>query len=119
MRTIHSQIARRGSGRKHLKTLVEGARDLAEKNAAKKHFNEKFHHPRSERIHESIPASPFAQVLRAFREKHNIYAKEAAGALKVPTDTYRGWESGKHTPHLIVQREITTRMRDYVKPTPG
>lgn len=52
-------------------------------------------------------------VLRAWRDKHNLYAKNAADILMVPFDTYRGWESGKHLPSALAREEIKRRMDSY------
>lgn len=95
------------------KTLNHDSVAIANQNANKRHFAEKFTNRRSRRVYQSIPASPWAQVLHAFREKHDLYAKQAADILQVPCDTYRAWECGRHTPQRMVQQEIARRMKFY------
>lgn len=111
MRTVYSQMAKCGSGKKHLRTLVEKRRELANRNAAKDGFSEKFHNPRSERINESMSPSPWGQRLQSWRKGLSLIAKEAAAKLAIPFDTYRGWESGKHTPTRLAQTEVERRMK--------
>lgn len=55
--------------------------------------------------------SGWAQFIRAWRKSKNLYAKQAADAISVPFDTYRGWEEGKHEPHPLTRLEIERRMK--------
>lgn len=79
---------------------------IAEKNSKSFRFQQKFHHPASERTARTLPASPLAYVLRKWRDKKELSARQAAATLGVPFDTYRGWEAGKHLPSSFARNEI-------------
>lgn len=83
---------------------------MAERNSKIVGFKDKFVNPRSRRVYDSAPPTPWGQFLHAWRRARNLIAKEAAGKLLVPFDTYRSWECGKHTPGQIVREEISRRM---------
>lgn len=54
----------------------------------------------------------FAEELRAWRGK--LLQKEAAEILKVPLDTYRGWEHSQREPSDAPSKsEILRRMKEY------
>jgi DNA-binding transcriptional regulator YiaG len=48
-----------------------------------------------------------------FRKSHKLFEKEAAAALSVPYDTWRGWECGRKTPAKFVRVALGTLMRSY------
>lgn len=116
MKIVFSENAPRGSGRKHLRKLVEEQRKIAVQNSGSPAFQVKFTHPRRRRKLRgglSILASPYARMLREWRRKNNWYVKEAANTIGVPFDTYRGWEAGRHLPSTLAKNAIRACMQAY------
>lgn len=74
--------------------------------------------PRDKRgaVRAEMERSLWRRTLLEFKERNKLQGKEAAAALTVPYDTWRGWESMRTTPARFVQIALKTVMRNYQKP---
>ncbi len=57
-------------------------------------------------VMEKKPKTVWAGKFRKARKLAKLSQPEAADRLEVPVTTIRGWEQGRHTPPLYVQRFI-------------
>ena len=52
----------------------------------------------------------FAQLVRAWRDRHQLARVDAARKLGIPLRTLEDWEYGKRTPRGIARRLIIARL---------
>lgn len=109
MDNVESRRERKGAARKLILENVA----IAQKSSSNERFNEKFSHPRRNRVNESLPASPFPYILTKWRDRSGLLAKEAANLIGVSVHTYRGWEYGKHLPSRLAREEINRVIKSY------
>ena len=99
---------------KGLRSLKRESVVIAQKTASSPVFQEKFKHPRKDRVYASLSANPMVQMLRDWRKKNGFYVKEAADKIGVPVETYRGWEKGKHLPTTAARQLIRSAMASWM-----